>query len=157
DRGGDLPPGAEARIEAAVGAVAHESEGDTAGAGGVARRDELSVRLQDERKGLVVEAADGGGDLPPGAEARIERAVGVVARERERGAAGPCGVARRDELPIGLQDERGDLVVDVAEWSDDLPARTEAPIQAAVGPVACKGEYGPASGERATRRHELPV
>src|SRR5207302_1044802 len=124
---------------------------------GVARRDELPVGLEDERKGLVVDAADRGGDLPPGAEARIEAAVGAVAHESEGDAAGAGGVARRDELPVGLQDEREGLVVDVAEWSDDLPARTEAPIQAAVGPVACKGEYGPASGERATRRHELPV
>src|SRR5206468_1881415 len=96
---------AEARIQAPVGVVAREREGGAAALVRVSRGDELPVGLQDEGEDLVVDTAEGGGGLPRRAEARIQAAGGQVARERELCPASCEGVARRDELAVGLKDE----------------------------------------------------
>src|SRR5207253_383730 len=122
----DLPPRAETPIEIPIRAVAHEGEVLVAAVVRVARRHELPVGLQDERKGLVVDAADRGRDLPPRAEARIQTAVCVVAHEGEGNIVALVRVSCGHELPIGLQDERGDLVVDAADRGRDLAPGPEA-------------------------------
>ena len=70
---------AEVRVEAAVGSVARE--GDVLA--GAAGDDDPAVRLDRERAGVVGPRAEVGGDDAVRAEARVERAVGVVAGERE--------------------------------------------------------------------------
>src|SRR5207249_10137121 len=114
----------------------------------VARRHELPVGLKNERIDLTEGAGDWSDDLPARAETPIEIPIRAVAHEGEVLVAAVVRVARRHELPVGLEDERKNLVPDAIDRGRDLPPRAEARIQAAVGEVAHEGERGPASAGR---------
>src|SRR5439155_22941647 len=82
DRGDDLSPRAEGRIEGPRGVVANDNEVARAGLR-VAGRHELPIGLEDEGVDVVAVASDRGGDFAARAEGRVEAAVRGVADERE--------------------------------------------------------------------------
>src|SRR5262249_57962737 len=119
---------------------------------------ELPVRLQPERKGLIVDRPERGRNLAGAVEARVERSVRVVAREREEPPGALLAVSGRDELPVGLQDEREWLVVGRPERGRDLARAVEACVKRAGREVAGEREdalaaaAGVAGGDQPARR-----
>ena len=76
----------EARVEAAVGVVAGEREVGGCHRRGVASRDDLAVAWMRHAGGAVIlseRPSEVGDHLAVAVEARVEAAVGVVARQRE--------------------------------------------------------------------------
>src|SRR5262249_51202654 len=123
----ELAARAERRVERAVGLVAGEREDARAAA---ASRDDLAVRLEGERPGTRLRS-EICLDLAADAEARVERAVRLVPREREGGR--PDGaleaVAGDDDLPIGLERDGVAEVARAAERRRDPAARAERRIE----------------------------
>src|SRR5439155_905452 len=110
------------------GVVAHE--GEIAVAAVDTRRHELPVGLENERISQV--AAAPGSDRSTRVEAPIDAAVGVVADEGEGPAAAIGRVTRRHELPVGLENERIDVVV-APTRGGNFPARAERWVEIAWG------------------------
>ena len=90
----------EARVERAVRVVAGEGEIGRLAAAPAPDSDDLAV-APGRHPARLVGAAEVGRLLAVAGEARVERAVGVVAGEREVVAAGPPA-RRHDDLAVGL-------------------------------------------------------
>ena len=107
DCGRDDAAGAERRIERAERVVAHEEEVGGASRSRAPGDDELAVRLQHDRLG-----PRGGADRrrhdAGDAEAGVERAVRLVARERDRVVRAIRAPSGGDEHAVGLEHEAGD-------------------------------------------------
>ena len=153
DVGDDLASGAEAPVQAAIGAVTgHAEPRDGAAAEGERdrpRRDDLAVGLDgDARPGGPRPGAEVGEDLAAGAEVGVEPAGDGVARQREileeiAVAVEARGRPRHDDLAVaGLDgDARGRARGAGRGGGDDLTAGAEARIEAAVaGLVPRQGE-----------------
>jgi hypothetical protein len=106
----------------------------------LAGSDDLAVGLDRDCEG--VPAGGAVGDEAARTEARVEAAVGVVAREREVGLVPPlCGVADDDDLAVGL--DRNGLrtpCIKAGQVGGDEAARTKARVEAAIGVVAGEQE-----------------
>jgi hypothetical protein len=109
----------EARVDGAVGSVAHEREIGAALAGD----NDLPVGLERDRAGGV-DAAEIREDLPVTPEARVDPAHPVVAHERDVAAAR----SRDDDRPAPRDRDRVGVVL-AAEIGADLAAVPEAPVQ----------------------------
>jgi hypothetical protein len=114
--GDDFARQVERGVERAVRVVA--GEGDVAVLEGRVTRladgDDLAVGLERDAPDAVVRAggSEVGGDFAARAEGRVERAVVVVADEREVSVARKVdGIAARDRLAVGLDGEGERAVV----------------------------------------------
>ncbi len=123
----------EARVERSVGCVPDESEIPVS----LSCDHDPPVGLSEHRAGAIVAAAKVGYDRPAAAQARIETAGSVVARDRDVVAA-PSG----DDHGAVRRDRDRACPVEPAHVGDDLPAGAE-------GAVELSG-----SGERNRQRHE---
>jgi hypothetical protein len=104
-----------------------------------ARDDQLAVGLDDQTVGRLIDAAQVGGHLPGCAEAGIQTAVVVVARQRQLHLAADKRGANRHDLTVGLQHGIMD-VVQLAEIRRNDAGRMERRIERAVGVVAHQGK-----------------
>jgi hypothetical protein len=104
--GDDLAACAEVgRVERAVSVVAHDAEIALPGNVGIARRDDAAVRLERDAERAETEAPAGkiGQHFAVGIEAIVERAIGVIPRQREEAAHWDrAGATGGDDLAIGL-------------------------------------------------------
>ncbi len=116
----DATGGAEEWIERPVGIVACERERTRPAGRGATDGDQLTVRLEDERRYFRI-TGERGDDAALAAEEGIEAAVGIVAREGEPRGHTVRGAAGGDDLPVGLEDERQRLGVS-REAGDDTAA-----------------------------------
>src|SRR6185369_256229 len=147
--------GAEEWIERSVGIVAGERERTRPAGRGATDGDQLTVRLEDERRYFRI-TGEAGDDAALAAEEGIECPVGIVAREGEpRGHTVRCATGD-DDLSVGLEDERQRLGVS-REAGDDTAAGAEERIERPVGVVACEHEIAPRPVRRAPRRDDLAV
>ena len=156
---------AERAVERAVGGVAHERDVLVGGAGD----DDPAVGLDRDARGRRRRSCRGRWSrCRRRAEARVERAVGVVADERE--VAVDARRAGRepgdDDLAVGLDGDRVGLVAAAEDVGRDDPVGAEAGVGRAVGPVADDAEVAvrearrvgaadgddPAVGDAAPRR-----
>ena len=128
----------EARVERAVGVVAGERE-VCRERSPAADRDDLAVRLERHPVRLVV-APEVGRLLAVAGEARVERAVRVVAGEREvRGATRGGRRPDRDDLAVAL-DRHPVRLVEAPEVGRLLAVAGEARVERPVGVVAGERE-----------------
>src|SRR5439155_2434326 len=97
----------------------------------IAGGDELPVRLARERAGGVPARAHRRRHLAGPVEARVERAVRVVAGEREVGVNAVVTGAGDNELAVGLPNEPVDVSIPLADSGGDLAARSESRIEPA--------------------------
>ena len=104
---GHQATGAESGVHTAVAVVARDGEVALAGA----RHDDLAVRLDFDRTGDIACAAEiGDDDAVTASEARIPRAVGVVALEEEIVVAAVVGVACDQDFSVALHCHRAGAV-----------------------------------------------
>src|SRR5262249_61369910 len=131
-------PCADRWVEVATGIVAHEGDSvlehyGPQAAGASARRHQLPVRLLHESRGLAgigITGSEPGNELRddrprPLPEARVGRAVGVVAHEGESTTA-TTAHAGRDQLPVGLLHQ---AVSPTAQPNDSPRPLPEAPVE----------------------------
>src|SRR5262249_57505165 len=106
--------------EVVVGGVVASAEGD-----------QPAVGLQHHGGGVVVARADRGRDRAAPVEACVERAVRVVAGQREILVGGVVTGAGGDQLGVRLQRERGHPVAAWADRGRGLSARAGARLERA--------------------------
>ena len=117
-----------------IGVVAGEREiAVDAGAEGEAGDDDLPVTLDGHGVGDVAMAGEVGRDRAAGAEGRVERAVGGVARERELLFldTGRVGFTDRDDPAVRQQRGIVGLISMAAEVGGGDPVRAEALVEVA--------------------------
>ena len=153
--------GAEAGVEGAVGVVPRQGEVVGRAVEGFAYHDDLAVGLHRHAVGSVAAAGEVGDDLAGagGAEGGVEAAVGVVPRQGEVGAGAGEGLARHDDLAVGLHRHAVGSVAAAGEVGDDLAGAggAEGGVEAAVGVVPRQGEVGAGAGEGLARHDDLAV
>ena len=98
-------------------------------------RGRRTVRLDEDAVRRLVDAAEVGGDLAGGAEARIQTAVGVVASESQLNLAANEGRTDGHDLAVGLECGSVD-VVELREVSRNDTGRIKRRIQCSIGVVA---------------------
>jgi hypothetical protein len=145
DRRRDEPADAERRVERAVGFVPCDGETREARGAGPTGDDDLVVGLQHHTLGLC-RRRDRRRDDAPGAEPRIEGAVGLVADDDERVVRRVgAGRADDDDLAVGLDGDARCTRPRLDRRRDD-PARTERRVERAVRFVARHRERGRCTG-----------
>src|SRR5262249_28761186 len=112
---------------------------------GLPLHDDLPVLLQGNGRRLkrhVIGAREIGGHFATRAEAGVERAVAVVARESEVEASVDVstGRSRRHDPAVRLDGDGICLAIGTREIRRHLATRTEAGIERVVTVVACKGD-----------------
>ena len=133
DRRRDPAAGAEAGVQQAVRVVAGEREVVVRRREDRAGGDDLAVGLErDLRHSRLVGIGECCRDLAAIAEGGVQRAVRVVAGEREVRAA----PARGDDPPVRCEHERGSGGYARPEWCCDRAAGAEARVERAIRRVA---------------------
>ena len=159
EAGEDLAAGAEVRVQAAVGVVAGEGDVVVAYVVGIARGDDLPVRLQRHGKRLVGASGKVGPHLAAGAEAGVQAAVRVAPNdEHVIPSVSGGGRAHGDDLPVRLDRHGVGIVVASGDAGQHLAVGVEGGVQAAVGVVTGQGQVvvaGPVVG--VARGNDLPV
>ena len=123
----DNAPIPETRIEASIGAVTRQGESRNATAIGETGRDQIAVRLHDQRKDPVI-AAEIGDRSPQDTEFRIQAPIRVVTREGEVFTTVDKRDAGRDQLAVRLPDHvKGP--VEAAEVGEHAPVAVEAGVE----------------------------
>jgi hypothetical protein len=147
----------EARVERAVGVEAGERPGAEVGPvfAGEADHDDLAVALDRDPVRPVLEAIERSRLLAVAGEARVERAVRVVAGDREE-ATLRCG-ADHDDLAVALERHPSRPVVEATEVGPLLAVPGEARVQRPVGVVAGEGEVVVTVKGVGTDRHDLAI
>ena len=113
-------------------AESHNQRLDTAGTG----HDDLAVPLERECTSFAAARSNGCGDFAVAVERAVERAIGVVAHEREdrllsRSVASGGGACDED-LAVGLQDHLSSCVAQRAQIRDRGAPRTESRIERSI-------------------------
>ncbi len=141
DVGRHEPAVPEPGVERAAREVARHREVTGAVALARARDDDAARRVDDDRRGTIVAAADRRGDAAAGPEVGIERPVGAIAVERHLAIAGG-GFGRRaggDEAAVRRRREARDGILERTERADDAAA-AERRVGRAVARVADEGD-----------------
>ena len=137
--------GPEEGVRASVGIVAGHDDVTAPSA----RGHDLAVSLESDGKGLI-SGTEVRGHEAPGAERRIETAVGVVASQRKDRVARDIRPPGHDELAVGLDgDGRGH--VGPPEARDDDPPGSEARVE-----IARRGQRDGGTAERHEEAEEQP-
>src|SRR5262249_61150211 len=129
---------AEGRVERAIAVVTRQREAFASVEVGVASRDNLPVRLDDGGRCLGTDSETSRHDATR-AKARVERAIGVKACEREVGKTVHDGRSHRDKLPVRLPDNRKypvKIAREIESGGYDA-TRAEAGVERAIAVVAC--------------------
>jgi hypothetical protein len=100
--------------------------------------DLISVGLHEHRPRAIGGAGEVEGQLAAAAEARVGRAAGEVAGDREvvTGAGDVAGLPGDDDLAVGLDGDRVDLLGDAAPADGDHAGGAEVGVGTAVGQEA---------------------
>ena len=124
-------------------------------------RDRAGPRTQDADRIARDGRPEGCPQLPLVAERPVERAIGVVANEREGGDLAPLvsGHADGHDLPVGLDRDVAGAVVVLREVRDDLAVAAERGVE---GAVVVEASHAEAAGVLAAeagvaRDDDLPV
>ena len=99
----------------------------------------------------MVDAAEVGGDLAGGAEARIQTAVRVVASESQLNLAAKEGRTDGHDLAVGLRRRCMDIV-ELAKVCRDRASRIERRIQRAIRVVTHEGKIEVAAARGSVAR-----
>ena len=142
-----LPPAPNAGVERSVGVQARD--GDVLAVLRVAGDDDLAVRLARRAAERVGERAEGDRRRAAAAEARVERAVGLQARDGHRRA--PARVARDDDVAVGLHEHGVDAA---AAGQRHAPVAAEVRVEHAGR--AQPRDHG-AGGRRPSDDEDAPV
>src|SRR5262249_11173821 len=139
--GSHLATCAEAGVKRAIAVVARQCELGTPIDVGVPGHYNFSVRPYGSGKPLSGDS-EAGYHFATRAAAGVERAVAVVACQRETDETVRNGPPSRDDFPVQLQGDGTCTVIRAREVHDYFPARAEAGVECAIGIIARQREVG---------------
>ncbi len=155
DSGGEQAIAAEGGVQTAIGIVARQGEIVVTASFSIPGDHDPAIGLHRHGMGIIIVAAEIGGEQAIAAEGGVQAAIGVVAHQGEIVVTVSVSSPGGHNLAIGLQGNSKSSIIATAESGDDQAVAAEGSVQAA-GRGRCPGQLAEqATGIVALHREQV--